>query len=217
MQNPNEDTEWNDVLRAHGILPPRPPSPTAELEAAMEEAVERAHANRLEGKDLDELDELEDDGLEDEEFIQFYREKRMAEIKAQATRERFGSVIHISKPQYTEEITDASKQWPVFVHISGGSTDQSRLLAALLLRMAPRFKDVKFVDIDCRQINDHYPSSKCPTILIYKDGTLKDQIVTLDTIGGTSTNLHDLDRLLVKEQIVSPSDPRLLENQDESD
>ena len=24
MQNPSEDTEWNDVLRAKGILPPKP-------------------------------------------------------------------------------------------------------------------------------------------------------------------------------------------------
>jgi hypothetical protein len=24
LQNPNEDTEWNDVLRAKGILPPKP-------------------------------------------------------------------------------------------------------------------------------------------------------------------------------------------------
>ncbi len=24
MQNPNEDTEWNDVLRAKGILPAKP-------------------------------------------------------------------------------------------------------------------------------------------------------------------------------------------------
>ena len=23
MQNPNEDTQWNDVLRSKGILPPR--------------------------------------------------------------------------------------------------------------------------------------------------------------------------------------------------
>ena len=23
MQNPNEDTEWNDVLRAKGIIPPK--------------------------------------------------------------------------------------------------------------------------------------------------------------------------------------------------
>jgi len=24
MQNPNEDTEWNDVLRAKGIIPQKP-------------------------------------------------------------------------------------------------------------------------------------------------------------------------------------------------
>ncbi|PRT54567.1 Phosducin-like protein 2 [Wickerhamiella sorbophila] len=214
MQNPNEDTEWNDVLRQHGILPPRAPSPTAQLEAAMEEAVDKAYANRLEGKSLNELDELEDDGLEDEEFIQMYREKRMAEIQEQASRERFSEVVHISKPEYTEEITNASKSWPVFVHIVGSGVVQSKLLSALLLRVAPRFKDIKFVEIDSRQINEKYPSSQCPTILIYKNTNVLDQIVTLDTIGGNSTNLHDIDRLLVKEGLVERTDERLLENQD---
>ena len=28
MQNPNEDTEWNDILRAKGILPPKKEEPT---------------------------------------------------------------------------------------------------------------------------------------------------------------------------------------------
>lgn len=28
MQDPNEDTEWNDVLRAKGILPPKPEEPS---------------------------------------------------------------------------------------------------------------------------------------------------------------------------------------------
>ena len=28
MQNPNEDTEWNDILRAKGILPPKQEEPT---------------------------------------------------------------------------------------------------------------------------------------------------------------------------------------------
>lgn len=214
MQNPNEDTEWNDVLRQHGILPPRPESPTAQLEAAMEEAVQRAHDNRLEGKTLDELDELEDDGLEDEDFIQLYREKRMAQIREQASRERFGEVVHISKPEYTQEITETSKHWPVFVHIVGTGVPQSKLLSALLLRVAPRFKDIKFVEIDSSQINDKYPSSKCPTILIYKDSNVLDQIVTLDTIGGNATNLQDIDRLLVKEGLVQSADERLLENQD---
>ena len=32
MQDPNEDTEWNDILRAKGILPPKPPAEDDESE-----------------------------------------------------------------------------------------------------------------------------------------------------------------------------------------
>lgn len=41
------------------------------IEEALTQARELAHENRLEGKDLDELDELEDD--EDEAFLDQYR------------------------------------------------------------------------------------------------------------------------------------------------
>lgn len=35
MQDPNEDTEWNDALRKHGIIGPREPKPEdLALEAA---------------------------------------------------------------------------------------------------------------------------------------------------------------------------------------
>lgn len=30
MQNPNEDTEWNDILRSKGILPPKEKEVTEE-------------------------------------------------------------------------------------------------------------------------------------------------------------------------------------------
>lgn len=30
FQNPNEDTEWNDILRSKGILPPKEPEITEE-------------------------------------------------------------------------------------------------------------------------------------------------------------------------------------------
>ncbi|KAG7822477.1 hypothetical protein KL909_004165 [Ogataea angusta] len=66
--DPNEDTEWNDILRAHGIIPEKEKDPTEQLEEALAEAVQKQHENRLENKTLDELDELEDD--EDEEFLQ---------------------------------------------------------------------------------------------------------------------------------------------------
>jgi hypothetical protein len=69
--DPNEDTEWNDILRSKGIIPEKPPSPTPMIEEALTEARRLAHENRLEGKELDELDELEDE--EDEGFLEGYR------------------------------------------------------------------------------------------------------------------------------------------------
>ena len=61
----------NDILRKHGVIPEKPPSPTPIIQEAIEEANRQAYENRLEGKDLDELDELEDE--EDEEFLAKYR------------------------------------------------------------------------------------------------------------------------------------------------
>lgn len=40
-----EDTEWNDILRQHGVIPERPPSPTAQLEEALEQALAKQHEN----------------------------------------------------------------------------------------------------------------------------------------------------------------------------
>ena len=65
------EAKRNDILRQHGIIPEKPPSPTPIIEEALQEAFKRAHENRLEGKDLDELNELEDE--EDEDFLNKYR------------------------------------------------------------------------------------------------------------------------------------------------
>lgn len=71
VDDPNADTEWNDILRKHGVIPEKPPSPTPMIQEALEEARRLAHEDRLEGKDLDELAELEDE--EDEDFLEQYR------------------------------------------------------------------------------------------------------------------------------------------------
>lgn len=61
----------NDILRKHGVIPEKPPSPTPLIQEALNEARKQAHENRLEDKDLDELNELEDE--EDEAFLENYR------------------------------------------------------------------------------------------------------------------------------------------------
>ena len=74
MQDPNEDTEWNDLLRKKGILPPKPKEVSEdEVVQLLEETVKERtkEGKQLDEMDLDELDELEDD--EEERVLQQYR------------------------------------------------------------------------------------------------------------------------------------------------
>ena len=61
----------NDILRKHGVIPGKPPSPTPIIQEAISKARQQAHENRLEDKDLDGLDDLEDE--EDDIFLDKYR------------------------------------------------------------------------------------------------------------------------------------------------
>jgi len=61
MQDPNEDTEWNDILRAKGILPARPKTPEIE-EPDLSELDKRDY-----GETVDDLDALLDDEMDEEE------------------------------------------------------------------------------------------------------------------------------------------------------
>lgn len=211
--DPTEDTEWNDILRAKGIIPEKKPDPTEQLEEALAEAVANQQKNRLEGLDLDELDALEDE--EDEDFLESYKQKRLAEMRKLASNEKFGSVYPVSKPEWKKEVTDASKNVPVFVHLSCESQIQSRLLSVILRSAAAKFKDIKFCEIEGRRAIEGYPDKNCPTILIYKDGELIKQLVTLLMLNGNDTTLKDIEALLVDLHCIDGNDKRLIINQEE--
>jgi len=84
MQNPNEDTEWNDVLRAKGILPAKPKEAEVtedDLIRMVEQTIKQKSGKKdLDELDLDELDELEDE--EEEKILLQMRMQRIAEMKA---------------------------------------------------------------------------------------------------------------------------------------
>lgn len=213
--DPTEDTEWNDILRAKGVIPEKEPDPTEQLEEALAEAVSRQHENRLEDLDIDELEALEDE--EDEDFLESYKQKRMAEMRKLASNEKYGSVYPISKPEWQTEVTDASKNSSVVVHLACESQIQSRLLGVILRSAASKFRDIKFCEIEGRRAIEGYPDSNCPTILIYKDGELVKQLVTLLMLNGNDTTLKDLEALLVDIGCIDGKDKRLIMNQDEDE
>ncbi|KAI1821417.1 thioredoxin-like protein [Xylaria intraflava] len=210
IDDPNADTEWNDILRKHGIIPEKPPSPTPVIEEAILEGRRIAHENRLEGKDLDELDALEDD--EDEAFLEQYRRKRMQELNNLTKKSIHGSVYPISKPDYAREVTEASNNGPVFVNLTSalGTNIESRVLSELWRQAAKEYGDIKFCEIQASKAIENYPDRNCPTILIYKNGDIVKQIVTLVTIGGVRTSMLQIDDLLVGVGAVDAKDMRVV-------
>ena len=213
--DPDEDTEWNDILRKHGVIPERPPSPTEQLEEALQDAVVKQWDNRLEGKDLDELEALEDE--EDEDFLEEYKQKRLKELSDLSKASQYGRVYPVTKPEYKTEITDASNDTFVLVHLSLQSSLQSRLLSSLWSSLAAKFPELKFVDIPGSRAIENYPDANCPTILIYRNGDVVKQLITLTQLGGNATNLKDLEKVLVDIGSVKDSDKRLIINSEDED
>ncbi|KAK4239165.1 Phosducin-like protein 2 [Achaetomium macrosporum] len=217
IDDPNADTEWNDILRKHGIIPEKPPSPTPLIEEAILEARRLAHENRLEGKDLSDLSDLEDE--EDEAFLEQYRQKRLQELSALQKKSVHGAVYPISKPEYQREVTEASQNGPVFVNLtsSQGSNVESRVLSQLWRQAAQEYGDIKFCEMRADKAIEGYPERNCPTILVYDKGDIVKQVVTLATVGGVRMSMLDLDKILVEVGAVKDSDMRVVKRRREAE
>lgn len=201
-------TPRNDILRKHGVIPEKPPSPTPLIEEAILEGRRLAHENRLEGKDLDELDELED--LEDENFLEAYRQQRVQELASLTKKSVHGSVYPIAKPDYSREVTEASSNGPVLVNLTSGlgTNAESRILSELWRTAAREYGEVKFCEIRGDMAIEGYPDRNCPTILVYDKGDIVKQVVTLMTMGGVRIGMPEIDRLLIEVGAIKDNDMR---------
>ncbi|KAL1959856.1 hypothetical protein VTO42DRAFT_1001 [Malbranchea cinnamomea] len=220
--DPNEDTEWNDILRKHGLIPEKPPSPTPLIEEAILEARQREHENRLENKDLDELNALEDE--EDEEFLEKYRQKRLQELARLQKTTIHNSVYPLQKTDYSSEVTEDSKKYFVLVNLTSSmSTNvESRVLSEIWRQLAAKYGDIKFCEMRADMCIEGYPDRNTPTILAYKDGDIKRQIVTLRELRGPKTTIEDLEKVLISLGAIDENDMRLRQHEgtpkkDESD
>ncbi|KAL2810401.1 thioredoxin-like protein [Aspergillus granulosus] len=215
--NPNEDTEWNDILRKHGVIPEKPQDPEPLIQEALIEAERKAYENRLEDKDLDELDELEDE--EDEAFLNQYRQKRLAELSTITQSSVHNQVYPLQKPDYGREVTDASANCFVCVNLTSSSSNnvESRLLSELWRRLAAKYGDIKFCEMRGNMCIEGYPDRNTPTILVYHKGEIVRQCVTLMTLRGTGTRVEDLENMLVEVGALKESDVRLKKKGDDSE
>lgn len=119
------------------------------------------------------------------------RQKRMAELSSINTKSVYNQVYPLQKPDWTRDVTEESKKAFVFVLLtsSQGMNVESRLLVEFWRELARVYGDVKFGQIRADLCIEGYPDRNTPTILVYKDGDVKKQVVTLLPLKGTQTKL----------------------------
>ncbi|CAK5273948.1 unnamed protein product [Mycena citricolor] len=200
-QNPNEDTEWNDILRKHGIIapktpPPRTPSPPAPL--TLDEL--------LEDFTPEELGELADDTHNEEDLrrIEEMRSQRLEEERTANKHARFGRVYPIGREDYTREVTDASLEedpadmaalaeddedddedgkpkrlggTPVVCILYKPGLPRSDVFLTQVNALAARYPRTKFVSIVGDKCIPDLPDARVPMFIVYRRGNLIHQVM----------------------------------------
>ena len=129
-------------------------------------------------KDIEELKEMEDD-FEDE-FLEKYKQLRLEEIKAQSQKPQYEGLREISKQDYVNEVTNAPKGVYVLLHLHQDYVEPSERLGMILYQLSKNYPTYKFLKIKADRCIENFPDVKVPTLIIYKDGDLKHNVVRID-------------------------------------
>jgi len=186
MQDPNEDTEWNDILRKHKILPAKPKPPPVEDEVDLSEPV-----NNYNEMTLDELDEFEDE--EEEAIMNQYRQKRIEEMKAKFAKAKYGDVREISATDYVEQVNKAGEGVWVVLHLYKQGIPLCTLINQHLNILAKKFPEVKFLKSISTTCVPNFPDRNLPTVFVYKDGNLVKDWLGPMNFGGMSLTCDELE------------------------
>lgn len=89
----------------------------------------------------------------------------------------FGSVLELSRPDFVQEVTEASKSHFVFLHLYQDGHEACQLIKRAYQTLAPRYPNFKFVQIISTRCIENYPDAHLPTILVYKDGNVFSQLL----------------------------------------
>jgi len=199
MQDPNLDTQWNDVLRAKGIIPEKEKEVTEEDLVTMLESTiaEKSRGRELSDMNIDELNENEDDiDEEDERMFEEYRRQRIAELKTAQQLARYGDVREISKDEYVAEVNKAGEGVWVILLVYKPSIPMCKILEQHIAQLARKFPATKFLKSVSSVCIPNYPDRNLPTIFVYLDGDMKKQFIGPESLGGVKITCDELEWVL---------------------
>ncbi|XP_052140597.1 uncharacterized protein LOC127760387 [Oryza glaberrima] len=177
-------TEWDDIQRRLGNLPPKPEPFKPPAYAPKVDADEQPKSKEwLDAREPDELEDLEDD-LDDDRFLEQYRRMRLAELREAAKAAKFGSIVPITGSDFVREVSQAPSDVWVVVFLYKDGIPECGLLQTCLEELATRYPATKFVKIISTDCIPNYPDRNVPTILVYNNSAVKGTYVGLHKFGG---------------------------------
>lgn len=195
-------TEWEDALIKHGIVQAQKAGRSAD-DDFLEEVERRQNEDPHAHKSLEELDDLEDD-LEDD-VLAGYRARRMEELRARQRREIYGDVYHIREQDFIKEVSQAPEETFVVLHLWAPTQPDCLILDNFMKQTAQKFRAVKFCKIRAQEAIRNFPTSKCPTMLVYKASHIVKQIEGIGVLGGQKMNALTLEWALAQPITIRPA------------
>ena len=180
---------WNKVDReakllavANGVVrdaPPPPPPPRKDPDARTESA----------------SSESDDD---DDEFLESYRRKRLAQLKAEKATPTFGAFHpNATKQEYLDAL--ATRDAVVVVHLHEPNYGPCRRLNGALAALAARRRDVRFLGLALGEAGEAlqgYDVETLPTLVVYQHGEVVETLFRVGSDLAPSYDAADVESLL---------------------
>jgi thioredoxin-like negative regulator of GroEL len=105
-----------------------------------------------------------------------YRDKRLAQMREQVSKEKYGTVEEIVKADWTREVNDASQECWVLVHLYQTYAEECGLMGAALDTLAAKFRALKIVKIKSTAAVENFPDKNLPALFMYHEGSMQHQV-----------------------------------------
>ena len=172
------------------------------------------------------FDDEDDDEDEEEEFMKSYREKRISEMmqkkeekdekeeKNNNFRNNEYVMMHVSHEQWTKEVTLISHSNPVLVLLTNKENSKACYpLERVMEDVAREYRTsrTKFRRAEARDIIPNYPERNVPTLILYRNGDVVENIVGIEQFGG----MNGVNTETVRRRVRMKSDEFLMDRGEE--
>ena len=174
------------------------------------------------------FDDEDDDEDEEEEFMKSYREKRISEMMTMQKEEKDDEkeeknnnfrnneyvMMHVSHEQWTKEVTLISHSNPVLVLLTNKENSKACYpLERVMEDVAREYRTsrTKFRRAEARDIIPNYPERNVPTLILYRNGDVVENIVGIEQFGG----MNGVNTETVRRRVRMKSDEFLMDRGEE--